>query len=768
MKNLNYQPGPAVKNNVFCLVTFAALVLLSLLHITPASAIGPEWKIFTPVYSFNKGAVTLDKVVKTKAISDVVCGNDGTVWIACEDSYPVSIKELDKKEFRIVAGNPAQFQAMNYVPSANSEFVKCGNGQVWLITGQNILCLKDTLSEWEGINIVSGKKSAGNFIPPLEFDVLGDIQADKNGNIWVTGVSKTKVKAGLAVLSGDKWIYYAAPQELIDVTIAPSTGKKIQLISGGGEMAYAKSPELQTLFSDLSFDSDDNLWMKVGRNNDRGICKFSKGEFRLFNVKNSNLSSDMIMDVAADMNGVIHFATEKGLFVVNPGDKLSAFKQGYTPVAMTFDAANKLWWSSPSPTLPTSPVLNRYDVVNEGEFVMTPNNTPLSDEVKKIYSDENNNMYFITSDKAHGLYILFNGQQSSYPGWRSETSFLSGSKAMDRYSLTAGLTDKDRNFYGISEFNGRRHLNILKDGAWEQSPFTLANDSKGLLSGGYTVNAIAKDNKGNVYLGTTNYMYKYDNTATSVEGYDKSKISKTVNCMASDQAGNIWVGTTKGLSKYDGAQFTYFDTKTSLLPGNQILNLLTDKRDRVWVGTPDGLLCIDKDKQTVYDKKNGLKTQRIVGLAQDNNGKVFIATSNFNSQSESLYIEENGSLTMEPLPDIYTIGSMVFDRNDNLWISCENTLLCRTKEGKYVVYNSKNSALLHAYNIERLFSAGDEIWLIINESGNVSSGSSYSSRTTQQAAPAPISKETEILNSLRPRLTGLEPGHFTLVFRPGV
>lgn len=766
MKNLNYQPGLAVKNSV-CLRMIAALLLLSLFPVTPAHAVGPEWKIFTPGYSYNKGAVRLDQVVRTKGIADVITGYDGTIWLACEDSYPVSIRNADKKEYVVASGDPGLFKTMDYVPSGKSQFLKCSNGQLWLITGQNILCMKDTLSDWEGINILTGKKSPGNFIPPPEFDILGDIKTDGSGNIWISGVSKTKVKAGLALLSGDKWVYYAVPQEMIDATTASSSGKKVQLISGGGDMAYTKSPELQTLFNDLNFDAAGNIWMRVGRNNDRGVCKFSNGAFKLFTLKNNNLPSDIIMDIATDAHGVIYIATDKSLIVMNSDDRYSAFKQNYTPVTMTFDARNKLWWSSSSPTLPTSSIVSRYDTGDESSFEMTANNTPLSDEVKKIYVDENNNMYFITSEKAHGLYILYDSKQVTYPGWETKTSFLSGSNAMLRYSLTAGLVDKDWNFYGVSEFSGRRHLNIYKEGKWDQSQFTLTNDSKGLLSGGYDVFAIAKNNEGNFFLGTGNYIYKYDKNAAGVEGYDKSKISKTVNCMASDKAGNIWVGTTKGLAKYDGTQFTYFDTKTSLLPGNLILNLLADKNDRVWIGTPDGLLCIDKDKQTVYDKKNGLKTQRIVGLAQDNSGKVFIATSNFNSQSESLYIEENGALKIESLPDVYTIGNMVCDRDDNLWISCENTLLCRTKDGKYVVYNSKNSPLLHAYNIDRLFVVGDEIWLMINESGNVSSGSSYSSRTASPVAPAPVSKETEIMNSLRPRLTGLEPGHFTMVFKPG-
>ncbi len=254
------------------------------------------------------------------------------------------------------------------------------------------------------------------------------------------------------------------------------------------------------------------------------------------------------------------------------------------------------------------------------------------------YIDENNVKYLVFGDKT-GLYILNENTSDKYPQWITYSPYRCGDEAMIHYSLTSGFNYENWNFYGISHSNGNRSLNVFKNGIWTYSDFSMSGEPTGLLSLPLEVQSAAKDRNDNFF--------------------DKSRISKTVNCMSADQEGKVWFGTTKGLANYDGSRFTYYDKKNSQLPDNFILNLLADKKNRIWVGTANGLLCIDKEKQTLYDKKNGLNTERIVALAQNSAGKVFIATSNFNSVSKSICYEENGILKEEPLPDVYTIGKMV-------------------------------------------------------------------------------------------------------------
>ena len=64
----------------------------------------------------------------------------------------------------------------------------------------------------------------------------------------------------------------------------------------------------------------------------------------------------------------------------------------------------------------------------------------------------------------------------------------------------------------------------------------------------------------------------------------------SVQAIAQDPKGYIWVGTQSGLARFDGVRFTTYNPETEpALPGSWIRSLLTDRKGRLWIGTYKGI-----------------------------------------------------------------------------------------------------------------------------------------------------------------------------------
>ncbi|MBB5209444.1 hybrid sensor histidine kinase/response regulator [Chiayiivirga flava] len=72
-----------------------------------------------------------------------------------------------------------------------------------------------------------------------------------------------------------------------------------------------------------------------------------------------------------------------------------------------------------------------------------------------------------------------------------------------------------------------------------------------------------------------------------VVGTEDGLPSRTVNKLAQDRAGYLWVGTADGLARYDGVAFRLYQhdpDDPASLPGNVVETLHVDAQDRVWIG----------------------------------------------------------------------------------------------------------------------------------------------------------------------------------------
>lgn len=192
------------------------------------------------------------------------------------------------------------------------------------------------------------------------------------------------------------------------------------------------------------------------------------------------------------------------------------------------------------------------------------------------------------------------------------------------------------------------------------------------------------DNVGNKWVGFTGggssaaAFAKYDNTTSSwafwnltTMALSSTSVSNNVKAFAQDNAGNIWIGTTNGLIKYDGTNFTVYNT-TNGLPNNMI-NCLEFNNNMLYIGTQGGLSRYDG---TIFTNYSLLPLISIQGIKAETpttiwvTGGVSLIKLSFNSSyTSSSYITAVTTSTSVPLKSIY------IDASGNKWICSTNQIV---------------------------------------------------------------------------------------------
>lgn len=106
--------------------------------------------------------------------------------------------------------------------------------------------------------------------------------------------------------------------------------------------------------------------------------------------------------------------------------------------------------------------------------------------------------------------------------------------------------------------------------------------------------------------------------------------SNSVEALAEDQSGYLWIGTRDGLARYDGVAFRVW-RKEDGLPDNEVADLHVDQQGHVWVATSGGLAMLDRARNTfrVYNRDSvpGLEGDIIWSVTGTGDGAIWFGTS---------------------------------------------------------------------------------------------------------------------------------------------
>lgn len=460
----------------------------------------------------------------------------------------------------------------------------------------------------------------------------------------------------------------------------------------------------------LSIFQDHNGYMWFGTNSG-GVGKFDGRTFTSL-TKNKGLIDDNVYSITENDKNELFFGTSKGLSVYNNFsfknyDEKNGLKNAW--VFKLLNDGSKIW-------IGTQGGVYLYE---DGKISPFEKDSVLSNSsVWSVFMDRDKNLWFATQQ--NGV-IYFNKKTNTFKHFTSKNGLMndqifSVSQREDGTVLVGTLTglNEINSSFNVSEANEistNRNIcywSVLKD---KKNEFYYGTYAEGLLnfnfktnvrrffnaSNGLTNNIILsllKDREGNLWIGTTNGVYKYYNDKFVYYIKENGLLDNYINKVGEDSYGNYWLAIpNNGVARITGTVITNykpdFKRSNSLLDKN-VNAILPVENGKIYFGTESGLSVFESETFTTLTS-DVFKKKYIQCLFRDSKNKIWIGTA------EGVYSLENGGLKEEKIINAFKQADMEFavfciieDKNSNLFFGLENGML--KYDGKKIIHiDDKNN-----------------------------------------------------------------------------
>ena len=227
-------------------------------------------------------------------------------------------------------------------------------------------------------------------------------------------------------------------------------------------------------------------------------------------------------------------------------------------------------------------------------------------------------------------------------------------------------------------------LTRIKDGS--SHIFSVVRDSMKTLIDDH-VNALAKDNSGNLWIATNGGLQVYNPKMDTFSSYTRENGMLSTNNITSlfyGKSNKLLIGTSEGLvilnlSNREKILLTGNSTNLKTFTNNYITQVFEDSRGLIWVGTREGLnvLNVVSDSLNYITEKQGLCNNSICGITEDRNSNMWITTSNGISRIVVQRNREEGT---------FGYGLYNYDTKDGLQSNEFNTGSILTKSDGTVLF----------------------------------------------------------------------------------
>ena len=168
--------------------------------------------------------------------------------------------------------------------------------------------------------------------------------------------------------------------------------------------------------------------------------------------------------------------------------------------------------------------------------------------------------------------------------------------------------DSKSNFW-IGTYGGGLHLMNREKGTFTRFK---PNDGDTTSLSGDIVTSLLEGDSNDLWIGTwdTRGINRMDITTKKCKRYLPGV---SVNAIAKDKEGTIWVGAVNNIYKYDPLQDTFALYTFGGVPVaiNEMKSMIIDKEDNLWIFSISGAIRINpkKNQYIIYGKQNGFNTQ---------------------------------------------------------------------------------------------------------------------------------------------------------------
>lgn len=561
----------------------------------------------------------------------------GYLWFGTRDG----INRYDGrtiKTYRHSDQNHKSISADDYIYA----ITKQKNGNLWIGTQNGLNIYQSELDAFEQIyhNDKDPQSIAGNA-------VLSICEAS-NGNIWFgtnTGLSMLSnagsrkfknfyIKNGLA---GNE-VYVVFEDSKKNIWVGTTTGlSRIKQLANGklqfqNFSANSNAGPIGNSVKTIVEDKLGNIWVGTERN---GISIYHPQENSFSHIQQSSagLSNNFIRKIIVGKDGLLWIGTMNGLNIFDPKtNRFTVYKHDSEKRKSLSDNSIKDIFEDDQGSVWIGTNFGGINVAHQNAvpfevYKYSKYRNSISNDIISVIAGADET-HLLIGTEGSGLDILDTktGIFQNFKHQPANTSSISSNTVKSIYKDNKGQI-------WIGLYEGGLELFDRKSGTFKHFKPSLTDTTT--VSHGY-ISCITQDLQGRLWIGTSSKgLNLYDYNTRSFRRINSSSKGLKINSdyirtMLGDSQGNLWVGTAVGLSmlKKNANQFLRFYKKDGL-KSDYINCILEDRFKQVWIGSHRGGLSkyLPKQQKFVnYTIKNGLASDNVVGLSQDDEGNIWVST----------------------------------------------------------------------------------------------------------------------------------------------
>lgn len=170
-----------------------------------------------------------------------------------------------------------------------------------------------------------------------------------------------------------------------------------------------------------------------------------------------------------------------------------------------------------------------------------------------------------------------------------------------------------------------------------------------------------------------------------------SLYASSVYALLKDTYGNIWVGTSQGLNKYN-EQTDDFERIFEVYPAD-VCFIMEDRKGYLWAcSTDNGIFRLDRKtrrwEQFKSDGDGSLPAKSVVTAECDEMGNLWFGTD---GGGLLRFDYDANEFVRQPLPETFRVINKIVAKNGNLWLATTKGLLCYNPDtGMFNVFDKDN------------------------------------------------------------------------------
>ena len=558
--------------------------------------------------------------ISHNGITDITEDKYGNIWV----NTVSGVNKINKKTEKI----------SNYT-EINGKIKEDSTTEIIVTKDNNIL-----VGTYEGLNIYNAKEDRFDVILEEKDGILSSciysIDEDINGNIWIgTELGLNKLSKDFKVLetyTSESGIYnifcddengfvWAGSDSSGLLKIDTKTKEVTQYINDIEDENSIPANQVGAIIRDIK----GNLW--VGTTN--GLARYNEknDSFDVYKNKVYDKNSLVYNDVRSiieDREGVLWVGTYSGISIFDTESSIKYYNAGLDDGYLLSenmvhgiyeDDEGYLWIGSRTKGVN---IIDRENNTSKS-INMENNNVIQSNSINDItgYKD----FIFVATDAG---VLKINKKENTIQNYNLEDGLI-GENVKDIFVC-------DKNYLWIGSTNGLNLLDIENDKIIDMTDY---------VDEGSYVRYVYQGQDGSYYIGflrdgglgiiepnskETKYYKNIPNDKTSIS-------SNRIRYINEDSKGNIWIGTSYGLNKYDPKTKVFKRYTTSDgIANNTIYGVLVDDNDNIWVSTNKGISQIDTKNNTVNNLSvtDGLQGNEFNGNAafKSKSGELFFGGIN--------------------------------------------------------------------------------------------------------------------------------------------